>query len=72
MGEKTGVCMVLVERPEGKRPLGSHLPDGRIILKCSFRKFGGEAWTGLLLPRMGTCECGNEPVGSIKCWEFLD
>ena len=21
---------------------------------------------------MGTCECGNEPSGSIKCGEFLD
>jgi len=20
----------------------------------------------------GTCECGNEPSGSIKCGEFLD
>jgi len=20
----------------------------------------------------GTCECGNEPTGSIKCGEFLD
>jgi hypothetical protein len=20
----------------------------------------------------GTCECGNEPSGSIKCREFLD
>ena len=20
----------------------------------------------------GTCECGNEPLGSIKCREFLD
>ena len=20
----------------------------------------------------GICECGNEPSGSIKCWEFLD
>jgi hypothetical protein len=20
----------------------------------------------------GTCECGNEPAGSIKCGEFLD
>jgi hypothetical protein len=18
------------------------------------------------------CECDNEPLGSIKCWEFLD
>jgi hypothetical protein len=21
---------------------------------------------------VGTCECGNEPSGSIKCGEFLD
>jgi hypothetical protein len=21
---------------------------------------------------VGTCECGNKPSGSIKCWEFLD
>ena len=20
----------------------------------------------------GTCECGNESSGSIKCWEFLE
>jgi len=25
--------------------------------------------SGLVL---GTCECGNEPPGSIKCGEFLD
>ena len=22
--------------------------------------------------QLGTCECGNEPSGSIKCGEFLD
>ena len=21
---------------------------------------------------LGTCECGNEPSGSIQCGEFLD
>jgi hypothetical protein len=21
---------------------------------------------------VGACECGNEPSGSIKCWEFFD
>ena len=21
---------------------------------------------------VGTCECGNDPSGSIKCGEFLD
>jgi hypothetical protein len=20
----------------------------------------------------GTCECGNEPLGSVKCGEFVD
>jgi hypothetical protein len=20
----------------------------------------------------GSCECGNKPSGSIKCWELLD
>ena len=24
------------------------------------------------LQEVGTCECGNEPSGSIKCREFLD
>jgi hypothetical protein len=27
-------------------------------------------WTDRLVA--GTCECGNEPSGSIKCREFLD
>ena len=33
-------------------------------------------WTGLGWPMIGrvadTCECGNEPSGSVKCGEFLD
>jgi hypothetical protein len=52
--------------------------DGRIILRWIFRKLVvGE---GHRLDRSGsgqvqvagTCECGNEPSGSIKCGEFLD
>jgi len=46
--------------------------DGRIILRWMFRKWAGVAWTGLIWLRMGSCECGNEPLGSIKCGEFLD
>jgi hypothetical protein len=37
--------------------------DGRIILRWIFRK-----WEGVV----GTCEYGNELLGSIKCGEFLD
>jgi len=50
--------------------------DGRIILGRIFRKWD----VGHGLDRSGsrygqivnTCECGNEPSGSIKCGEFLD
>jgi hypothetical protein len=59
---------------------GDHLADpgvdGRIILKWIFKTWDGVAWTGLRWLRIGTgggsCECGNEPSGSIKCGEFLD
>jgi len=48
MGERRGVYRVLVEKPEGKRPLGRDLGvDERITLRSIFRKWvGGGAWTG--------------------------
>jgi hypothetical protein len=50
--------------------------DGRIILKCIFKMRDVEAWTGSIWLRQGemagTCECGNEPSGSIKCGIFLE
>jgi hypothetical protein len=58
---------------------GDHLEglgvDGTIILKWILRKLDEEAWTGLIWLRIGTggsCECGNEPLVSIICGEFLD
>jgi hypothetical protein len=55
--------------------LGDPGIDVRIILNWIFKKWGG-AWTGLSWLRIGTvagsCECGNEPPGSIKCGQFLD
>jgi hypothetical protein len=50
--------------------------DRRIILKWIFNK--GMRRNGLDCPASrkgqvaGTCECGNEASGSIKCGEFLD
>jgi hypothetical protein len=35
-------------RPDGKIPFGRRGVDGRIILKCIFKKWVGEVWTGLL------------------------
>jgi hypothetical protein len=47
----------------------------RIILKWIFRKWDGSMdWVDLAKQgqAVGSCECGNEPLGSIKCREFLD
>jgi hypothetical protein len=41
-GDRKCVYMVLVGKPEGKRPLGRPGVDGRIILRLIFRMwFGG-------------------------------
>ena len=40
-----------------------------------FKLGWGGAWTGSGSEKgqvAGTCKCGNEPSGSIKCEEFLD
>jgi hypothetical protein len=44
--------------------------DGKIILRLIFKKYVG-IWIGLSWLRIerevaGSCECGNEPSGSIK------
>jgi hypothetical protein len=65
-----------VGKPEGKDHLEESSIDGRIILRWIFRKWDVGAWTGWIWLRIGQmagcCECGNEPLGSIKCGEFLD
>jgi hypothetical protein len=48
--------------------------DGRIILGWIFRKWVcGLDWAGSGQGQVaGACECGDEPLGSIKHGEFLD
>jgi hypothetical protein len=47
--------------------------DERIILRRIFRKWDVGIWTGLGWRQVaGTCEYGNETLGSIKYWEYLD
>ena len=46
MGERRGVCSVVVGKLEGKNHLGEAGLDGRIIIRCIFRKYDVGLWTG--------------------------
>ena len=54
MGERRGVCRILVGKPEGKRPLGNRGVDGGIIFRWIFRKWNARVWTGSSWLRIGT------------------
>jgi len=54
MGEERGVYRVLVEKPEGKRPLGRPRRRWWIILGWIFRRWDVGIWTGLGWPRIRT------------------
>jgi hypothetical protein len=75
-GEGRGVYGLLVGNLRERDHWVDSGVDGRIILRWIFGKWDVEVWTGLSWLRIqtggGTCECGNEPLGSIKCGEFLD
>ena len=76
MEERRGACRVWVGNPKGRRPLGRPRHRWEHNIKMDLQKVG---W-GHELDRSGseygrvagTCECGNEHSGSIKCVEFLD
>jgi len=78
MGERRGVRVyrVLVGKPDGKRALGRPRRRWRIILRRIFRSrvwgYGMDRAGSEKGQEAGTCECGNELSGSIKCGEFLD
>jgi len=77
MGERRGVYRVLLGKPEGKNPLGRprHRFEDSNNNKIDFQRVGWDMeWIELARDKgqvAGTCECGNEPSGSI-CGEFLD
>jgi hypothetical protein len=52
-----------VGNPKGKRPLGRPRHTWKDNIKMDLQEVGQVT---------GTCEGGNEPLGSIKCGEFLD
>jgi hypothetical protein len=54
MGDRRGAYRVLVGRSEGKKPLGRPNPRRENNIKRVFKKWDGEAWTGLIWLRIGT------------------
>jgi hypothetical protein len=47
-----------------------------IVLKWILERYNGVVWTALIWLRIGlvegSCEHGNEPSDSIKCWKVLE
>jgi hypothetical protein len=76
-GEKRTACRILVGKPEGKRPLGRPRRGwvDHIKMDLGGIEWDGMDWIHLAQDRdqwRACCEHGNEPSGSIKCWEVLE
>jgi hypothetical protein len=76
-GEERGVYRVLVGKPEGKRPLVRPRHRWKDNIRMDIQEVGSGGmdwiWAGSGYRQVaGSCECSNEPSGSIKCGEFLD
>jgi hypothetical protein len=65
MGKNGNAYRLLVRKPEGKRPLGR--PRRRWVDNISI-DLGEMGWDGV--DWIG--KFGNEPLGSIKCWETIE
>jgi hypothetical protein len=76
-GEKRNAYRILVGEQEGKKPLGRPRRRGVNNSKMDLRETR-LGWSGLDRsgsgegPVEGSCEQGNEPSDSIKCWEVLE
>ena len=76
IGDVRRLYRILVGKLEGKRPLGR--PTRR--WENNINESSGSGMWEYGLDRVsrgqgkvaGTCDCGSEPLGSIKCGEFLD
>jgi hypothetical protein len=77
MRQYISYLQILVGKSEGKRPVGR--PRLRLVVNINMdlREIG-LGWYGLDRsgygegPVQGSCEHGNEPLGSIKCGEVVE
>jgi hypothetical protein len=77
MGEGRGAHRILVGRPDGRRPLGRPRRRWEYNIKMDLQEVRWRCidWIDMAQDRgkvACSCECGNEPSGSIKCGEFLN
>ena len=54
MGERRGIYGILVEKPEGKRPLRRHSHRLEYNIKMDLQEVRCGVWTGLSWLRIGT------------------
>jgi hypothetical protein len=77
MGEKRDAQRLSVGKPEGTRSLGRPTRKREDNIKIDLGEMG---WYDMILIHLAQdrnqwrapCEHGNEPSGSIKCWETLE
>jgi hypothetical protein len=75
--ETRNAYRIFVVEPEGKRQLGGPRPMwvGNVEIDLREIELAGTDWIILTEDRDqwgGFCEHGDEPSGSLKCWEFLE
>ena len=71
-----GTYKVMVGKPDGKRPLGRDRHRWEDTIKIDLQEIGwgdgldrsDSGWGQVV----GSCVCGNEPLVSMKCGDFLD
>ena len=66
MGERRGVYTILVVKPEGRRPLGTHRRRWEDNIKMGFREVGCGAWTKSIWLRIGT----GDGLLWMRYWTF--
>jgi hypothetical protein len=73
-GGRRGTCSLLVGKPEEKRSLGRPRNRWADNIKMDLVEIGwsGMDWIDLPQDRYSSCEHGNEPSSSIKCWVIIE
>jgi hypothetical protein len=76
-GEKRNAYRILVETPEGKRPLGRRRRRWVDNIKTDLKRdrmgfYGLDLCDSGYEPVEVSCEHGNKPLGCMKCLEVLE